>query len=94
MRAGTVAIVLAMLVLAGCARREALPDSGSPAATVYQQRCGQCHAPYNPRTMTSAMWAIQVDAMQLKMRQSGVPPLTDEQRQMILDYLTRNAGTE
>ncbi len=44
--------------------------------------------------MTSAMWAVQVDAMQVKMRQSGVPPLTDDQRQTILDYLTRNAGTE
>lgn len=44
--------------------------------------------------MTSAMWAVQVDAMQVKMRQSGVPPLTDDQRQTILDYLTRNAGPE
>jgi len=83
-----------MLALAGCVRRAALPETGSPAATVYQQRCGQCHAPYNPRTMTSAMWAVQVDAMQVKMRQSGIPPLTDDQRQTILDYLSRNAGTE
>ncbi|MGC1677849.1 MAG: hypothetical protein WA740_09970 [Candidatus Binataceae bacterium] len=91
-----IAIVIATLaLLAGCAHRAAtLPESGSPAAVVYQQRCGQCHAPYNPRSMTSAMWSVQVDAMQLKMRQSGIAPLTDDQRQMILDYLTRNAGTE
>ncbi len=44
--------------------------------------------------MTSAMWAVQVDAMQVKMRQLGVAPLTDQQRRTILDYLTRNAGTE
>lgn len=94
MRAGRIAITIAVLAFAGCAHRAALPESGSPAATMYQQRCGQCHAPYDPRTMTSAMWAVQVDAMQVKMRQSGVPPLTDDQRQTILDYLTRNAGPE
>lgn len=83
-----------MPVLAGCAHRAALPETGSPDAALYQSRCGQCHTPYNPHTMTSAMWAVQVDAMQAKMRQLGVPPLTDEQRKTILDYLTRNAGTE
>lgn len=86
--------MIATLALAGCIRRAALPETGSPAAAVYQQQCGQCHAPYNPRTMTAAMWAVQVDAMQVKMRQSNLPPLSDDQRTMILDYLTRNAGTD
>jgi hypothetical protein len=88
------AIALALLALAGCAHRAVLPESGSPDAMLYQSRCGQCHAAYNPRAMTAAMWALQVDAMQDKMRRAGVPPLSDEQRNTILDYLTRNAGTE
>jgi len=44
--------------------------------------------------MTAAMWELQVDAMQDKMRRAGIAPLADQQRKAILDYLTRNAGTE
>lgn len=42
--------------------------------------------------MTSAMWQMQVKAMDVKMAQAGQPPLTLEQRATILDYLERNAG--
>ncbi|HUY27850.1 MAG TPA: hypothetical protein VMV27_10565 [Candidatus Binataceae bacterium] len=88
------ALVFAALALAGCGRRAALPEAGTPAAALYQYRCGQCHAAYNPRTMTAAMWDLQVARMQGKMRNAGLPALNDAQRATILDYLTRNAGTE
>jgi hypothetical protein len=44
--------------------------------------------------MTAAMWATQVDAMQARMKQAGVPELASTERQTILDYLTRNAGRQ
>jgi hypothetical protein len=31
--------------------------------------------------------------MDTKIRQAGIEPLTTDQRHIILDYLTRNAGT-
>lgn len=93
-RAAGAAIVTAMLALAGCAHRNVLPESGSPDAMLYQSRCGQCHAAFNPRAMTAAMWELQVEAMQDRMRRAGVPPLSSAQRDAILTYLTRNAGTE
>jgi hypothetical protein len=37
------------------------------------------------------MWQVQVQMMEDKMRQFGVPPLTDQERESILGYLTRNA---
>jgi len=93
-RAGRVATAIALLALAGCARRATLPENGSQDAALYQSRCGQCHEAYNPRAMTAAMWELQVDAMQDRMRRAGIAPLADGQRKEILDYLTRNAGTE
>ena len=42
--------------------------------------------------MTAAMWETQVDAMDQKIRASGMEPLTSDQRRIILDYLDRNAG--
>jgi hypothetical protein len=85
--------VLALLGYAGCAPKP-LPELGSPAEQLYAERCGGCHRPYLPSTMTSAMWAEQVETMQMKMAQAGVAPLSDSERRAILDYLEHNAGTD
>ncbi len=58
----------------------------------YAQQCGQCHAPYYPGSMTADMWRVQVPMMEDKMKQSGLPPMTDSDRNAILDYLARNAA--
>jgi hypothetical protein len=44
--------------------------------------------------MTRAMWDTQVELMNGKMREMGVAPLTPEEQQTILQYLTANAGKE
>ncbi len=75
----------------GCARD--LPEQDTYAGQLYIRRCAGCHAPYHPRTMTPAMWQVQVTAMEPKMRAAGLQPLTPDQRATILDYLTRNAGS-
>ena len=71
-----------------------LPELGSSAEQLYAGRCGGCHRPFLPSTMTSAMWAEQVEAMQLKMAQAGVAPLSSSERREVLDYLERNAGKD
>ena len=88
-----VAAVLLLLGSAGCAPKP-LPELGSSAEQLYARRCGGCHRLYLPSTMTSAMWAEQVAAMQLKMAQAGVAPLSNSERREILDYLQRNAGND
>ncbi|MBF6561344.1 MAG: cytochrome C [Candidatus Binataceae bacterium] len=87
-RAGAVALAMGV---AGCAPKP-LPESGSAAELLYAGRCGQCHRPYNPRTLTAAMWDLQVDAMQLKIAQAGQAPLSAAERRTIIGYLERNAG--
>jgi len=82
-----------MLVLAACQSRP-LPEAESAPARLYVERCSRCHVPYNPRSMTRAMWATQVDLMQGKMRDASIKPLTADEQRIIVDYLTRNAGTQ
>jgi Dihaem cytochrome c len=89
----TILAISLILALSGCSKK-ALPDQASPAAQLYVARCGQCHAAYNPHTMTVEMWRAQVPLMEDKMRQAGLPPLNDGDRQQILDYLTANAGEQ
>jgi hypothetical protein len=75
----------------GC-RPRPLPEQGSYAERLYVARCdGKCHAAHDPRTMTAAMWEIQVKRMALVSARAGMP-LTADQEQTILDYVKRNAG--
>jgi mono/diheme cytochrome c family protein len=81
---------LTLLAAAGCNRP--LPEQNSAAAHLYASRCGQCHRAYAPGSLSAAMWQVQVEMMEAKMRQYHVPPLTDQERDAILSYLTRNAA--
>ena len=88
-----VAFALAFILISGC-KRASLPDASSPAAQLYVNRCGNCHAPYNPHELTAAMWDTQVTMMESKIQAAGMPALTSDERESIVEYLKRNAGTE
>src|SRR5438270_10369156 len=83
---------LAITAIVGCAKSRPLPESGSYSEQLYVQRCGTCHRPYNPASMTAEMWEVQVEAMRAKLAAAGQPPLSGEQHLAILNYLKRNAG--
>ena len=87
------AIAVAFILISGC-KRASLPDATSPGAQLYVNRCGNCHVPYNPHEMTAAMWDTQVTMMEVKIQAAGMPALTSDERESILEYLKRNAGTE
>ena len=87
-------LLLACFLYAGCQKPRPLPEQGSYAQRLYAERCGGCHKPYNPASMTAAMWEMQVQAMRAKIAQAGQPPLSPTQDQTILDYLKRNAGKQ
>src|ERR1700722_4015177 len=88
-----VAMALAFILISGC-KRASLPDATSPAAQLYVNRCGNCHVPYPPHEMTASMWDTQVTMIEVKIQAAGMPPLTSDERESILEYLKRNAGTE
>jgi hypothetical protein len=77
------------LLVAGCTH--ALPDADSPGAQLYQARCGTCHALHEPRSLTAAMWEVQVNRMRETMRRRGARPLTDEEQAVVLAYLQAHA---
>jgi diheme cytochrome c len=84
---------LIVIALAGC-HQQPLPEQDSYAGQLYARRCGQCHSPYNPHSMTAAMWQVEIPKMEDKMRQAGLPALEAAQKETILDYLARNAGQQ
>jgi hypothetical protein len=84
-------IAIGLCVFASCSSPP-LPEAESDAARLYVQRCAVCHTAYNPHSLTMAMWRYQMDAMKPKIQQAGMPPLTDDDSKIILDYLSRNAA--
>ena len=84
------ALVPLALAVTSCQR--ALPEPGSAAAKLYQERCGSCHRAYAPGSLTTTMWETQIVAMEPKIAEAGQPPLTAAEERAILDYLKRNAG--
>jgi mono/diheme cytochrome c family protein len=86
--------LLAAFLSAGCQQPKPLPEQGTYAQQLYVERCGACHRPYRPSSMTAAMWEAQIEAMDAKIMQAGQPPLSPEQHLTILDYLKRNAGRQ
>jgi hypothetical protein len=87
-------MLLALLLVSSGCKPKVMPEQGSAAAVLYLNRCGGCHHPYLPSTMTAAMWSEQIVAMRLKIAQAGQPPMSNFEEHQILDYLQRNAGTE
>ncbi|RMF24989.1 MAG: hypothetical protein D6760_02155 [Deltaproteobacteria bacterium] len=77
-------------VIGACSRP--LPEAGTPQAELYKSRCGGCHRPFHPGTMTAAMWKYQVERAERSRMVKAGQHLTPEEYRQILEYLTRNAG--
>jgi len=83
-------VVVWALLLGACATP--LPDPQSAGAQVYQVRCSGCHRLYEPRSMTAAMWEVQVQRMQPEMVRRGVNPLTEQEHHLVMSYLKAHSS--
>ena len=100
---GCIVWLSALLWIGGCGGVfTGIPDLNSPDGRVFAQRCGACHLkPFgdhgvshgvpDPRFRTLAEWQKEVSRMEGLMREKGLPPLTDPEREAIVRYLSRHA---
>ncbi len=66
-----------------------LPES--PEARTFQNVCSQCHGLPDPALHTAAEWPAVVERMRGNMRTMGKRVITEEEKEDIVSYLTRNA---
>lgn len=83
-------LMLAAIWVAGCNAK--LPEPESAGAKLYAARCNTCHRVFAPGTLKFAMWKVQVERMQSEIVRHGLPPLTPDERDLLLDYLKRHSG--
>lgn len=79
----------ALLFLGGCDAR--LPESESPGAKLYAERCNGCHRLYAPSSMKEEMWKVTVQRMQGELARRGLPALSPRERETLLAYLARHS---
>ncbi len=76
-----------------------IPDLDTPDGRVFAQRCGGCHGVsykgghgvLDPRFRTMAEWQEVLPKMDLLISESGLPPLTESERETIIRYLRHHA---
>lgn len=83
------------LLLAGCAGKGPVvpdvPAAGSPAAQLFVNRCGVCHAAPHPARYDYAAWCYLVPVMEQHMKERGMGMLSADERDTILAYLQEYA---
>ncbi len=82
-------MAIGALLAAGCTT---LPEADSAGAQTFARRCGECHRPYAPGSMTWPMWEYQLGRMRLLFTQLRRPWLSPEEEELVTDYLKRHAG--
>ena len=92
--AAAVFTLLLLSCLASCvaACAKPLPEADSAGAKAYLARCSGCHALFRPALMTAEMWKTQVRLMEEgEFARRGLK-LTDQERELIIEYLSAHAG--
>jgi len=69
------------------------PSTSSEATTLakatFTAHCALCHQLPEPTMLRPKQWQAILITMQTRMQQAGIPPLTQAQTDLILDYLSQ-----
>jgi cytochrome c5 len=74
------------------AAEKASPDRSAEGKSLYEGRCAQmCHQLPEPGMLKLRQWKYMLVVMQQRMQQAGLPPLTEQETELILGYLAERA---
>lgn len=90
-----VMLLILVVIVHGCKGKDtAIPEGNSPEGKVYKERCGICHPIPQPSKYPFERWRDFLGLMDMEMMRKGVPPLSQEEKRMILKYLKRHSSRE
>lgn len=81
-------MIVCMIFIVGCVaeRPTPIPDTGSPAAKLYVEKCGPCHSVPHPKRHTLEEWEHIIKVMKERMESKGMT-FTPEEKEVVMGYL-------
>ena len=61
------------------------------AKSLFEGRCQMCHQLPEPGMLRPKQWQFVLTVMQQRMQQAGVPPLTEDETERLLEYFEPRA---
>jgi len=58
---------------------------------IFETRCATCHQLPEPAMLKPKQWRLVLMTMQKRMQQNGLPPLSEEDFSLVLNYLSTQA---
>ncbi len=71
---------------------ESSADRNAYAKSLFEGRCQMCHQLPEPGMLKPKQWKLVLVTMQQRMQQAGVPSLTADETERLLEYLAEQAG--
>jgi len=59
--------------------------------SLFEGRCQMCHQLPEPTMLRPKQWRLILGTMRQRMQQAGVPPLTEEETEMVLEYIAEQS---
>ena len=59
--------------------------------SLFEGRCQMCHQLPEPSMLRPKQWRLILTTMQQRMQQAGVPPLTEDETETILEYIAEQS---
>ena len=73
------------------ASEESAAEREAWAKSLFEGRCQMCHQLPEPDMLTPSQWKLILMVMQQRMQQANVPPLTEDETERLLEYLSARA---
>jgi cytochrome c5 len=70
---------------------DSIVDRSADAKSLFEGRCQMCHQLPEPGMLRPKQWKLILTTMQQRMQQAGVPQLTGEETEMILEYIAEQS---
>ena len=70
---------------------ETSADRSADSKSLFEGRCQMCHQLPEPGMLRPNQWRLILTTMQQRMQQAGVPPLTEEETEMVLEYIAEQS---
>ncbi|MBE9564039.1 MAG: hypothetical protein IMF17_02260 [Proteobacteria bacterium] len=86
-----ISLILSVLPLFVVQAEEVSTDWSADAKSLFEGRCQMCHQLPEPGMLRPKQWRLILGTMQQRMQQAGVPPLTEEETEMILEYIAEQS---